>query len=756
MLRQLKLVSLILAAIHLVRADDLTVYQDNSLAAGWENWSWSSTIDFAATDIFDGTSSISVTSEAWAALSLKLEGTFPQYAGLRFDIAGEQPDLQIAFSATDTDTSSASIPLSAISKAVTADGFTSLLIDFSSLPGTGAPLPEANWDRINFQAGQNGASYHLDNIVLVESIVVEPKFLSAEPIANNVVAVTTVGEVDLGTLDIKLNGQSVDVSDVKTYSPPDTPSKTINYLTLGSSFTAGPLVITASNFTANHTLPAAQSGSIDQSATKTINPYIYGVNFPTSADYIKTLGVTISRWGGNAVTAYNPSGDFTNAGADWYFENRGSDNADEWLAWVHGAGSDTLLTVPALDWVSKDESSYSFPKTVYPDQDSFDPYKADAGNGKFTNGTMVPPTDPTLAYTTWNAALAKQWLSGLKNKPALVAIDNEIEIASATHYDMHPEPIDYDEELQRVIDFATAAKEAIPDVQVAAPSTCAWWFYWTSVVGWDDTAAHGNVDFLPWFLQQMAKHDQSTGSRLLDYLDIHYYFAPDTSANDVAAKALRLRATRSLWVSPFLHVYPLQITHVTLCLLGYILRGRILDWDIGTQNHQPDATIVKLIPRMQALIAENYPGTKLSISEWNGMNDQDVTGGLATADALGIFGKYGVDAATYWVTPDALAPAGLAYWLYRGYGTTFGSSSVQVTLANPDPDTIGVYAATDDGKLTPAHPSHMNLSDVPSGSYFLRHFGGAAGIAKWQTTVTLEASDYIVVPPYTAIFLLQQ
>jgi GPI mannosyltransferase 3 len=87
--------------------------------------------------------------------------------------------------------------------------------------------------------------------------------------------------------------------------------------------------------------------SIDQSATKTINPYIYGVNFPTSADYIKTLGVTISRWGGNAVTAYNPTGDFTNAGADWYFENRGSDNADEWLAWVHATGSDTLLTVPA-------------------------------------------------------------------------------------------------------------------------------------------------------------------------------------------------------------------------------------------------------------------------------------------------------------------------------------------------------------------------------------------------------------------------
>ena len=78
-----------------------------------------------------------------------------------------------------------------------------------------------------------------------------------------------------------------------------------------------------------------------------IDPHIYGVNFPTSLDYIEHLGVTISRWGGNAVTAYNPFGGFTNAGNDWYFENRDSDSADDWAGWVHGAGSDTLVTIPA-------------------------------------------------------------------------------------------------------------------------------------------------------------------------------------------------------------------------------------------------------------------------------------------------------------------------------------------------------------------------------------------------------------------------
>jgi hypothetical protein len=69
---------------------------------------------------------------------------------------------------------------------------------------------------------------------------------------------------------------------------------------------------------------------------------------------------------------------------------------------------------------------------------------------------------------------------------------------------------------------------------------------------------------------------------------------------------------------------------------------------------------------MKQLIAANYPGTKLSISEWASTADGDITGGLVTVDSLGIFGQYGVDVATYWSNPDAKGPVGLAYWLYRG------------------------------------------------------------------------------------------
>lgn len=70
---------------------------------------------------------------------------------------------------------------------------------------------------------------------------------------------------------------------------------------------------------------------------------------------------------------------------------------------------------------------------------------------------------------------------------------------------------------------------------------------WTSSIGYTDNAAHNNEDFLPWFLAQMNNASTQAGTRLLDYLDIHYYFAADTSANDADAKALRLRMTRSWW-----------------------------------------------------------------------------------------------------------------------------------------------------------------------------------------------------------------
>jgi hypothetical protein len=73
---------------------------------------------------------------------------------------------------------------------------------------------------------------------------------------------------------------------------------------------------------------------------------------------------------------------------------------------------------------------------------------------------------------------------------------------------------------------------------------------------------------------------------------------------------------------------------------------------------------VELIPRMQKLIAENYPGRGVMIGEYNFGAEQHMSGGLAVAEALGRFAQGGVRAAFYWTYPPDRSPA---FWAFRAY-----------------------------------------------------------------------------------------
>lgn len=64
---------------------------------------------------------------------------------------------------------------------------------------------------------------------------------------------------------------------------------------------------------------------------------------------------------------------------------------------------------------------------------------------------------------------------------------------------------------------------------------------------------------------------------------------------------------------------------------------------------------------------------------------------------------------------------------------------MQANMADNDADTLGVYASTSDGKKVSlvlvnkdTAPVNLEISNIPAGTYFLRHFGGKAGVAKWQ------------------------
>jgi uncharacterized protein (TIGR03437 family) len=83
------------------------------------------------------------------------------------------------------------------------------------------------------------------------------------------------------------------------------------------------------------------------------------------------------------------------------------------------------------------------------------------------------------------------------------------------------------------------------------------------------------------------------------------------------------------------------------------------------------------------------------ISEYNWGAQDTITGAIAQADILGIFGREALDLATVW--PNTLTPQNpaafsfLMFLNYDGNGSQFGNTSVSATSTNPD--ILSIFAA---------------------------------------------------------------
>ena len=108
---------------------------------------------------------------------------------------------------------------------------------------------------------------------------------------------------------------------------------------------------------------------------------------------------------------------------------------------------------------------------------------------------------------------------------------------------------------------------------------------------------------------------------------------------------------------------------------------------------------------MKKWVANDYPGTKLAITEYNWGGQEHINGALAQADILGIFGREGLDIGTLWGPPDPATqiPGLMAFEVFRNYdgaGATFGDQAITSTSA--DQGKLSVYGAlrTKDNMLT--------------------------------------------------------
>ncbi len=493
--------------------------------------------------------------------------------------------------------------------------------------------------------------------------------------------------------------------------------------------------------------PSAAAGpalTVDAATvTRAISPYIYGMNAyllnatPADSAVTKNTNIAIDRWGGDATSRYNYQLDFSNSAADWYFEN-GAGNGADGAAPVSGLtafdalvtsnnaiGAKTLGTVPVQGWVAKDSTSCGFPASTYPVQYSFDPYNANCGDGENLDQSPIRGNDPTITSTAVGPSWAGAWVTYLVGKfgsaanggVAIYDLDNEPSWWDATQRDVHPAPFTYDEVTTNGMATALAIKTADPSAAVSGPVMDYWWDYFYSKKdvesGWGsggtpcyepwsdptDREAHNGIPLIEYYLQQFAAYEAANNQRLLDYLDLHAYFAATyngssvafTTAGDTGVQQARLNSTRVLWDPTY--------TDPNFPQPNYFKDANY------TPSCSPPAQAPQLIPMMRTWVANDYPLTKLAIDEYNWGGMEAISGALTQADILGIFGREGLDLGTFWPTtnPSTQAPGLTAFEIYRNYdgnNSTFGDEALVSTSANQA--ALSVYGAlrTSDNMVT--------------------------------------------------------
>ncbi|HEX3777847.1 MAG TPA: glycoside hydrolase family 44 protein [Polyangiaceae bacterium] len=415
-----------------------------------------------------------------------------------------------------------------------------------------------------------------------------------------------------------------------------------------------------------------------EGATHAINPMIYG-----AAVGAWESGFSAQRIGGNLMSRLNWDDAFWNSGNDWFFEN-GKANGTIW-EWIDAGVAHSVpnaVTVPMLGWVAKDASSVGFPKNKFPKQAKFDANRPEAGNGLAPDGSKIKPGPQTETSIAAPPEVIARYIEELRQKDAargkrgaaMYILDNEPSLWNSTHRDVHPDPLTYDELLDRTLRYAHEIRKADPDAVIAGPAEWGWRGYFFS--GKDqasdqhpDRAAHGDLPLIPWYLQKLAEHEQSTKERLLDVLDVHFYPAADriygqNARVDADGAALRIRSTRALW-------------------------------DRAYKDESWIGEPVRLIPRLKEWVAQYYPGRKISIGEWSFGADSHISGGVATAEALGRFGKEGLDSAFYWDGPKA---GTATFWAFRAFRNFDGKGGhfLDISLPTRDAEKVSIFASRDE------------------------------------------------------------
>lgn len=423
--------------------------------------------------------------------------------------------------------------------------------------------------------------------------------------------------------------------------------------------------------------------TLDLSHLHSISPWIYGANSPGfGPDHRDWEGIgipfTLLRMGGNRLSAYNWENNASNAGNDWHHQNddfmgRSGEPGRPVRDFLEGSqqhGAATLLTLQTIGHVAAD--------------------KGPAGDVNVTPGYLekrfVPslPVKPGERYSyppdpADNAVYQDEqvhWLESIKSSatPVWYSLDNEPDIWASTHARIVTNKPGYADIIGNHIAYGTAVKKAAPETLIFAPAS----YGWNGFRSFQDAPDANGRDFLDVYLDAMKKSDESRGGRILDVLDLHWYpeargggkRVTEEDPGNPSLEEARIQSTRSLWDPSYVEQ----------------------SWVSNSLGKKP----IALLPMVLEKIARHYPGTALSLSEYNFGGGNSSSGLIAQADALGLFGRYGLFAACNWgvsAKDQAMLAGFRAYLDFDGKGGKFADRGIDVT--GPDPSVGSVFAALD-------------------------------------------------------------
>jgi len=446
---------------------------------------------------------------------------------------------------------------------------------------------------------------------------------------------------------------------------------------------------------------------------KPISPWIYGSNrLPGDS------GIMVSaRLGGNRWTGYNWENNASNAGNDW------NHSSDDFLCWALSCsdwnqpaaalhtfinrvaeknGKYVLLTLPMAGYVAADKNG-SVPESQKAPSTRWRELKYQK-NAPFS---YPPNLNDQVVYVdelvdhlvkTYGPAAAAQVRRGY-------SLDNEPDLWMYTHPRLHPGKTTVAELIQKSADLAQAVKAVDPQAEIFAPVHYGFWGMKTLQDAPDWGQYSSTYDwFVDLYLDQMRIRSQQSGRRLLDVFDVHWYPEAQgcgtrivgSGVGNACVQQARMQAPRSFWDKNYTE-----------------------DSWIGTWYK----AYLPLLPRLQSSIQTYYPDTKLAITEFSFGAENHISGGVAIADVLGIFGKYGVYFASFYPLEGNTDYVWAAYRLYRnvdGNGLAFGNISVQATTSNVE--FAPVYAAIHNLDITRLHLIVINrhLSQSIAGNFEIR------------------------------------